>query len=489
MAATRLIPASSLFDRVPEALSTWSFSGLTSDSRRVRKGDLFVALRGNRTAADAYVDAALQAGATAVLLEAEVEDYSFRENRPVWATPAARALFGQAMARYYALDEDAMFIAGVTGTNGKSSVTHLLSAVLPQPVCVIGTLGWGFPGQLRTQANTTPDIEALHETLHACRDMGARGIAMEVSSHALAQNRVAGVPIQLAVFTNLTRDHLDFHGDMESYFAAKAMLFTRPGLRYAVLNADDPYGEVLRRQLPGGVDAISFGFESGEVRPRAVHQDGRGLYLEVDTPRGNCSIQSGWLGRVNALNLLAALAAGILLGENPVTLAERLSQVPPVPGRLQRVSDGRQEPLVVVDYAHTPDALETVLKDLRQPVAGKLFCVFGCGGDRDRGKRPQMGRIAEVLADWVVLTDDNPRSEQPEAIMTEILAGTQSPEEILRIHDRARAIEIAIRAARMGDCVLIAGKGHENYQETGGVRRLFDDVEVARGVLEQSCFI
>ena len=488
MAATRLIPATTLFDRVPEALSTLSFSGLTSDSRRVRGGELFIALRGIRPA-DAHVEAALQAGAAAVLLEAETENCILRDKRPVWATPAARALFGQAMAKYYVLDENALFIAGVTGTNGKSSVTHLLDAVLPQPTCVIGTLGWGFPGRLQTQANTTPDIEALHATLHACREQGARSVAMEVSSHALALNRVAGVPIQLAVFTNLTRDHLDFHGDMEAYFAAKASLFTRPGLRYAVLNADDPYGEVLRRQLPAGVEAISFGFEHGEVRPRSVHQDGEGLHLEVQTPSGDCSIQSGWLGRVNVLNLLAALAAGILLGGRPAELAERLGRVPPVPGRLQRVGAGRPSPLVVVDYAHTPDALETVLKDLRQSVAGKLLCVFGCGGDRDRGKRPQMGRIAEAVADWVVLTDDNPRSEPPQAIMAEILAGMQSPEQALRLHDRARAIEIAIRAARMGDCVLIAGKGHENYQEVAGVRRPFDDVEVARGVLEQSCFI
>ncbi|MFZ5660700.1 MAG: UDP-N-acetylmuramoyl-L-alanyl-D-glutamate--2,6-diaminopimelate ligase [Pseudomonadota bacterium] len=484
MAATGLKPAAALFDRLPGALADLAFTGIATDSRRVRGGELFVGLRGTRGPADRYVKAALAAGASAVLLESDDAGLDWRAGRPVWREPAARALLGTALARYYDLSPDSVFIAGVTGTNGKSSVTHLLSAVLPQPGFIIGTLGWGLPGQLQAQANTTPDVEALHRTIAACREAGARSIAMEVSSHALDQDRIAGVPIQMAVFTNLSRDHLDYHGDMEAYFAAKASLFRRPGLRYAVINADDPQAQRLLALLPAGAERITYGLTQGEVRPRELTAEASGLRMTVDTPLGECRLHSPWIGRVNAYNLLAALAAALLLGETPQAAAERLAQVAPVPGRLQRVPGPAAAPVVVVDYAHTPDALDAVLADLRKMTAGQLWCVFGCGGDRDRGKRPQMGRIAETWADWVVVTDDNPRSEAPEAIVAEILGGMTQPAAAVRVHDRARAIQAAVRAARPGDCILIAGKGHENYQEQAGVRRPFDDAAVAQRALE-----
>lgn len=470
---------SHLLERAPPALAALSVGAVVADSRRVRGGELYFGLRGSQTPADYYVDAAFAAGAVAAVVEDHLETLSWRDGKPIWHSPDARALLGAALAKQAALTAESVFVAGVTGTNGKSSVTHLLTAILPQPGFVVGTLGWGREGQLHAQAHTTPDIASLHRIIADCRNQGAASIAMEVSSHALDQQRVAGVPIQLAVFTNLSRDHLDYHGDMEQYFAAKARLFSRPELRYAVINADDPWSTRLLERLGGDVQCITFGIERGDVRAQAIHSDAAGLAITVQTPFGECLLKSPWLGRVNAYNLLAALAAGLVLGQPLASLLERLERVAPVPGRLQPVYSAGDGPLAVVDYAHTPDALRRVLDDLRQMSQGDLWCVLGCGGERDRGKRPLMAGIAENLADWVVLTDDNPRHESAQAIMDEMLLGMEQPATAIRVHDRGCAIALAIRAAREGDCVLIAGKGHERYQEYNGIRRPFNDVEAA----------
>lgn len=484
MSDVGLKPLLHLLERVPPALADLSVRAVVADSRRVHGGELYFGLRGTQTAADYYVDAAFAAGALAAVVEDHLETLSWREGKPVWHTPEARALLGGALAKQAALTAQSVFVAGVTGTNGKSSVTHLLTAILPQPGFVVGTLGWGRDGDLHEQAHTTPDIESLHRIIADCRAQGAASIAMEVSSHALDQQRIAGVPVQLAVFTNLSRDHLDYHGDMEQYFAAKARLFTRPGLRYAVINADDPWSTRLLERLAGDVQCMTFGIERGDVRAQAIHSDAAGLAITVQTPQGECLLKSRWLGRVNAYNLLAALAAGLVLEQPLPLLLTRLQEAPPVPGRLQPVYSSGDGPLAVVDYAHTPDALRRVLEDLRQISQGDIWCVLGCGGERDRGKRPLMAGIAENLADWVVLTDDNPRHESAQAIMDEMLTGMEQPATAICVHDRGRAIALAIRAAREGDCVLIAGKGHERYQEYAGIRRSFNDVEAAQRAQE-----
>lgn len=486
-------------------------SGLTLDSRRVQRGDAFFALRGTHTHGIAYAAAAVQRGACVVLAETPVagEDLpafgaadasgakanatlpQTLHDVPVLWIDDLHAQVGEIAARFYDRPAESMRIVGVTGTNGKTSCVQLLAqalTVLGHRAASIGTLGAGLDGQLHAGERTTPDAISVQAQLARFRELGVTHVAMEVSSHALAQDRVGAVDFEIAVFTNLTRDHLDYHGSMQAYGAAKARLFAWPGLHSAVLNIDDAFGVQLLAQLAPDVEALSTSTHDAEgtaIRASAIVTSAEGLTFVLHTPWGTRAISSHLLGRFNVANLLAVVACLGALGEPFERIVVALGGLHPVNGRMNRLGGAPGQPLVVVDYAHTPDALEQVLTALRAHCAGHLICVFGCGGERDVGKRPLMGEIAARVADVTIVTDDNPRGEDGAAIVAQIVAGMQAaamPPQVER--DRAKAISMALAGARPGDVVLIAGKGHETYQDGAGGRHPFDDMAVAHAALE-----
>ena len=462
-------------------------SGLTQDSHAVRAGDAFVALAGAKHHGIEFAPQAVERGAAAVLAETRTPNADASIPNAVWIDDL-RLRLGEIVARFFNDPSSAMTVVGVTGTSGKTSTVQLLAqafAQLGKRAATIGTLGSGLHDQLHAGERTTPDVIRVHGLMAEFRNAGATDVAMEVSSHALDQHRVDGIHFDVAVFTNLTRDHLDYHGTMEAYGAAKAKLFAWPGLRAAVVNVDDAFGSELAERIPGGVQVIRCGIESAnaDVRANDVHTHSDGIDFHLVTPWGEGAVHSPLLGRFNVANLLAV--AGVL-GALDVPFAQihpALESLQPINGRMNRLGGGAL-PLVVVDYSHKPDALEQVLAALRAHCDGKLVCVFGCGGERDAGKRPIMGAIAERMADVVIVTDDNPRGEDGDAIVAQIVAGMRAPEQATVERDRARAIGVAIAQARAGDVVLIAGKGHETYQEVGGARHPFDDLQVARAILE-----
>jgi len=356
----------------------------------------------------------------------------------------------------------------------------------------IGTLGAGMYGEVVPTGFTTPLVLQMHALLAQLRDAGAKAVAMEVSSHALDQGRVDAVHFDVGVFTNLTRDHLDYHGDMASYGAAKARLFAWPELKSAVINLDDDYGRILHAQLPKAVRPVgvsSRGQDGAALLATGLTMDASGIGFQLEADGETHPVTSRLLGRFNVDNLLAVGGVLYALGEPPLEIARTLSRLQPIHGRMNRLGgtvDERQrrQPLVVIDYAHTPDALEQALASLRDHTAGRLICVFGCGGDRDAGKRPQMAEAAERLADRVIVTDDNPRTEDGDRIVADIMAGFAEPAAVLVLRDRRAAIERAVGEAGENDIVLIAGKGHEPYQEINGIKHPFDDTGVARQAME-----
>ena len=464
-------------------------SGLSLDSRRVRGGDLFIALPGSRAQGHTFIDAAIAAGAAAVVFDAGTQ-LSGEYGAPVIAVSDLSHKTGVIAERFYGHPSKELLMIGVTGTNGKTSCSHFIAQALnsaAKPSAVIGTLGNGLVGSLDAATHTTPDALTLHAMLRSFVDQGVGQVAMEVSSHGLEQGRVSGVSFDVAVFTNLTRDHLDYHGDMESYGRAKARLFFMPGLHHVVINGDDEFGSELLAQLPAAVNSVVYTlgqtqFEQATVRGRLLKISRDGLELAVETPWGNGQFTSPLLGRFNASNLLAVLTT-LLVAEMPfATALQRLESLRTVPGRVERFGATGQ-PLVVVDYAHTPDALEQVLLTLRDHCEGELWCVFGCGGDRDKGKRPLMGAIAERLADHVVVTDDNPRHEDGQQIIKEILAGMKMSQQVAVMQARDAAIAHAIKQAGSNDVVLIAGKGHEDYQQVGDEKYPFSDRAQVEAVL------
>ncbi len=465
-----------------------NIAGLSLDSRRVGPGDAFVALSGHSVHGLAFAADALRQGASRILFEPPPPQ-DMEVPAAALAVPRLRARLGEIADRFHGEPSRALRVVGVTGTNGKTSTVQLLVQALVlagRSSGSIGTLGVGLHGALHAGERTTPDVIAVHAALAAMRDAGAQDVAMEVSSHALDQGRVDAVRFQVAVFTNLTRDHLDYHPDMDAYGAAKARLFAWPGLATAVINLDDPFGADLAARLPAGVELIGCsrrGAAMARLRAEALALDAAGIGFELVDGDARARVQSCLLGHFNVDNLLAV--AGVLRAFDwPLQrIAEVLGRLEPVSGRMGRFGGTDAAPLVVVDYAHTPDALEQALRSLRRHTAGRLICVFGCGGERDRGKRPQMAAIAEELADAVVVTDDNPRGEDGDAIVAGILAGFVRHTAVSVERDRARAIAQAIGAARPGDTVLVAGKGHEPYQEVAGVRHPFDDRDVVRQVL------
>jgi len=459
---------------------------LVADSRQVRPGDVFLAFPGATHDGRHYIAAAVAAGAAAVLWEPHgavaAADLPL-EHRPV---PDLRRQAAALANAWWETPSRHLWMIGITGTNGKTSVSHWLGQALDalgRRAAIIGTLGNGPVGALAGSSHTTPDAVTLHGLLAHYRAAGVDAVAMEVSSHALDQDRVEGVHFDVAVLTNLSRDHLDYHGDMASYAQAKARLFGWPGLAYAVLNLDDAFGRSLAANLAGGpTRVLGYGLDRGELRGRLRRLDDRGLTLAVECDWGRAEIDSPLIGRFNASNLLACLGALLVSGIGLDAAIAALAEVRPVAGRMQRLG-GVGGPGVIIDYAHTPDALEQVLRTLRPLTPGRLLCVFGCGGGRDRGKRPLMGEVAAALADRVIVTSDNPRHEDPAEIAADILAGMPPGQTV--ILEREAAIQAAIAEAGAADMVLIAGKGHETHQEIAGERRPFSDVETAARALGQ----
>ena len=463
---------------------------LVSDSRKAMPGTVFAAYPGETRDGRDFIAQAVAQRVDGVLWEADHHQWD-----PALAIANAgvvglKTRIGEIAAHVYGEPSRALHMVGVTGTNGKTSVAHWVAQALSQlgrRTAVIGTVGNGFPpvvdkpGTLTPALNTTPDAIELQQRLAYYRQQGAVACAMEVSSHGLAQGRVNGTRFNIAVLTNLSRDHLDYHGSMENYADAKARLFSWPGLEWAVVNVDDDFGRLLESETrPARV--AGYGFQRGAVVGETLRLSQAGLHLRVHTDWGNAEFDAPLLGRFNAANLLAVLTTLLVSDAKLEAACQALAHITPPPGRMQTLG-GDAHPLVVVDYAHTPDALEKVLATLREIVSGgRLICVFGCGGNRDKGKRPLMGQAAAESADEVWVTSDNPRNEDPRHIIDDILAGVSGRPHVEP--DRARAIFEAIGGAHQGDVVLIAGKGHEDYQEIAGERLPFSDVAVARKALE-----
>ncbi len=463
-------------------------SGLQLDSRQVQAGQAFVAVPGVASDGRHYVAQAVAAGAAAVLADAEQGPVtvSYEQQVPCVHVPELAGQVGDVAARWFNEPAAHMALTGVTGTNGKTSITWFLRDALNalgNRCALVGTLGVGLKGEEQHTGHTTPDPITLQAALASARDAGANCVAMEVSSHALDQKRLGNTPVTTAVFSNLSRDHLDYHGDMESYLAAKSVLFSRPGVRLAVINCDDHASNSLLSCLADGVRCVTFGGQQGAtVRCEKVAYDTHGMHATLNVAGEAVNVALPLFGPFNLSNLMAVAAILHGQGVENAMLGKALSAVTPVPGRMEPVS-AAQGPTVIVDYAHTPDGLEKALQACREHFDGKLYCIVGCGGDRDTGKRPLMAKAAEALADVVVLTSDNPRSENPQTIIEQMQAGLTHPESAMAIVERADAVVDTVRRAAAGDVILLAGKGHEDYQEINGVRYPSDDRELARNAL------
>lgn len=484
-----------------ESLQSTRITGIQLDSRLVTGGDVFIALFGRNVDAREFVPQVIRAGAAAVLVEAGGEWSGLRwvDGTPVLAIDALSKHTSALAGRFYDNPSARCGVIGITGTNGKTSCAAFCAQALASlglDPATIGTLGYGRPGALSTTVLTTPDAVFTQRAMAELIDSGVDAIVMEVSSVGLHQRRVQDVSFDTALFTNLSRDHLDYHGSMEAYGANKKKLFAMPGLRHAVINLDDDYGLSIIDGVAEGVDCLTYSLVNAkaDVFARELNLHPAGLSLGLATPVGDIEISIGLMGDFNASNILAvaasviafcadrALPSGALLDAD--SLQRALNALRPVAGRMQIV-EAAADITVVVDYAHTPDALRSALVGLRHHFSGKLRCVFGAGGNRDVGKRPLMGEIAQRHADVVVLTDDNPRFEDGDSIIAQIASGFDDSAAVMRERDRRLAIERAILGAQPGDIVLLAGKGHEPYQEIRGERVPFDDVACALESLQR----
>jgi UDP-N-acetylmuramoyl-L-alanyl-D-glutamate--2,6-diaminopimelate ligase len=495
---------------------------LTIDSRQVKPGDLFIAVKGLTVDGRAYIEKAIMNGAVAVLTE--YENTSFKalqigmqtsthfQNIPIIAVPHLQTLVGHIAARFFSDPSKQFPIIGITGTNGKTSVSHFIAQILSycdKPCGVIGTLGAGVflsdsgfeavsTGESQENAHdyTTPDAIAVQRTLAAFQKQNVSAVAMEVTSHALDQNRVAGVEFDTVIFTNLTRDHLDYHHDMQTYREVKKRLFTEFEAKHVIINLDDPFGcdlfNALELLCPER-NVVGYGckippsprLSKGGIEASNIVLDNQGIRAHVRTPWGEGELQCNLLGRFNLSNILAALAAVCIQGVPLNQALKAITVINTVPGRMMRFGGNADTPLVIVDYAHKPDALAQVLEALGAHCKGQLWCVVGCGGDRDRGKRPLMAEIGERLSDHLYLTQDNPRTEDPKQIMTEMIQGLKNPSQVVVEYNRAKAIESAIKNAKIEDIIVVAGKGHETYQIIGTEKMPFSDQHVVEAALQR----
>lgn len=471
--------------------------GMATDSRFVKKGDVFLAYPGESSDGRQYIAEAVDKGAAAILYDPEgLTDLTFEKTIPFIEFPRLREHVGAMAAHWFGFPTAHLDMIGITGTNGKTSCSHYLAqclSALGKRTAVLGTLGTGFLGELVSSTLTTPCALDLQKLSADLLSKGAHAIAMEVSSHALAQGRVNSVYFKTAIFTNLTHDHLDYHRNMEAYGSAKTRLFYWPSLRNAIINIDDPFGMQLFKELKqqSGIEVMAYTISANAdvdddhlVRAEVIKEDREGISAMVYTPWGTGELSAHLLGRFNLSNVLAVLAAvGMNVKVDLSELLRAISGLKAVPGRMQCFG-GEDKPLVVVDYSHTPDSLKKALETLRAYHPHRLFCVFGCGGDRDPVKRPIMGQVAAEYSDVVVVTNDNPRNEDPEKIVVDIMKGISSGRAVEVEYDRREAIIKAVASAKVGDIVLVAGKGHEDYQIVGKERLHFSDAEVVLEALK-----
>ncbi len=480
---------------------------ISIDSREVRPGDLFMAVQGITVDGRDYIEDAIQKGAVAVLVDTEGSRpfvSPIRENSnkiPIIPIPHLRTLMGPIASRFFSEPSKQIPVIGITGTNGKTSTSHFLAEILTRcgkPCGIMGTLGIGFPGKLEATHCTTPDAIVVQQALRNLSNQAATAVAMEVTSHALEQSRVSGVQFHTAIFTNLTRDHLDYHIDMDQYAKAKQKLFLECNPKFSIINLDDPFGvqlvQSILKQKQKNQKIIGYTTASNSpytekldyiLTTESLSLTFAGMHAMIETPWGKGEVNSSLLGSFNFSNLLAAIAAACIQDIPLLQVLHAISDIKTVNGRMMRFGGVQGLPLVIVDYAHKPEALNQVLAAFRAHCQGKLWCVFGCGGDRDRGKRPIMAAIAERLSDHICLTQDNPRTEDPDQIMNEMIAGLQNPLNAVIEFNRKNAIWNTIMNAKSEDCVVIAGKGHEEYQIFGTEKKHFSDREEVENALKE----
>ena len=489
-----------------EGAAQIEISGLCLDSRQLKKGEVFIALVGAKVDGRQYITKAIESGAVAILMEADNQSQGIRwmDAVPVIAIDDLAHNVSRIAGSFYQHPSKKIRLIGVTGTNGKTTCTLLISqlaALLQKRAGVVGTLGFGLLDStlvaplaqqivaVQSTGLTTPDAINLQKILAQLVEQKAMTVALEVSSHSLVLGRVAALQFETAIFTNLTQDHLDFHGDLTTYGEAKEKLLAMPNLRNAIINADDVWAKNLLQKIPANVNAISFSIQDAgaNVYLSNLLLTATGAQARLHSPWGEADLISPFIGKFNLSNLLAVIASMCVGGFSLQDILPLISQLQAAPGRMQAVTldASNQDISVIVDYAHSPDALENTLSAIHEHTSARVWTVFGCGGDRDKTKRPLMGRIAEINSDYVILTNDNPRTEDPSAIAADIIRGLHNPNGCLVIADRAQAIDFAVQQAKAGDVVLVAGKGHEDYQIFAAQTLPFSDIRQARLALQR----
>lgn len=474
---------------IRDTLPQCEISGLQNDSRQIQRGDLFIAYPGALTDGRIYIDRACSDGAAAVIYDPQDGFKPLQSSLPVpcIAMEGLAEKLSFIASRFYDNPGEKLLLTGVTGTNGKTTIAYQLAqahALLAEKAAYIGTLGEGSVDALRALNNTTPDALCLQKLLFNYKRHQVKQVCMEVSSHALSQHRTAAIPFTQAIFTNLSHEHLDYHHSMEEYASAKARLFSTKGLQWAIVNKDDGYADRMLASAVKSAQLLTYGMqENSDVRASRWHVDIKGGEMDVSSPWGNHALRIKTLGHFNIYNALAVFSSLLASGYPANEAASLMPKLKAAPGRMEVVAT---EPLIIVDYAHTPDALENVLLTLNPLKKGRLWLVFGCGGDRDKTKRPLMGKIASQHADRIIITSDNPRHENPAAIMDEVAEGLTSAIHVDKEADRAKAIQQAINRADKDDIIVIAGKGHETYQQIAAVKHPFSDQEVVRACLRMS---
>ncbi|WP_115710158.1 UDP-N-acetylmuramoyl-L-alanyl-D-glutamate--2,6-diaminopimelate ligase [Legionella sainthelensi] len=463
-------------------------SGLENDSRRIHPGDLFIAYAGAAADGRLFIDKAVSSGAVAVAYDPAgfPSNYVLPESVPCIPVPELSMQLSNIAKQFYDNPGYFLNITGVTGTNGKTTIAYQLAQahhLLGQKAAYIGTIGQGNVNELQLLDNTTPDSLYLQKLLHQYKNQDTRQVCMEVSSHALAQHRVDSLEFNQAIFTNLTLDHLDYHHSMENYARAKSLLFARESLEWAIINQDDAYHKIMAAAIKPQVKKLTYGIHQDcDVKAKKWFMDIYGTEIEVHSPWGQHQIKIKALGQFNIYNSLAIFSSLLAAHYIPEQVVEVMTQLKAAPGRMEIVA---HTPYVLVDYAHTPDALENALMTLNQLKKGRLWVVFGCGGDRDKTKRPIMGRVADKLADHIVITSDNPRTEEPQVIINEISQGIAPTSKVIQRINREEAIAYALGNADENDVILIAGKGHESYQQIGAVKHQFSDQDVVRRLIQK----